>query len=340
MKAAVLRRFNTPLSVEETVKPKAGPGEALIKVMASGLCATDLHIQEGIIPTIRLPFVPGHEMAGIVEEVGPGVSTYLLGKHMVGYIDIACHKCRYCRSGRSNLCTDLIRIGFERDGSHQQYCTIPAKNVCVIDETIPFEQAAIVPDAVACMLHAVKNIGKVRPGQWVFILGVGGIGFQGVQLAKFFGAKVIAASRKEKRLDIARELGADHIVNTSREDLLQCVTKITGGNLCDVVFDLIGNENSVDLAAGICCRGGKVVLAAYTTPSFRANYQEIVIREKELLGIRGTTPEILAESIDLVAKGMITPFVYKTMPFDQINEGLEEIRQGTALGRIVALPWV
>jgi len=339
LKAAVLRAFNRPLHIEEAAKPVPKPGEVLVKVMASGLCATDLHIIEGIIPTVRVPYVPGHEMAGVVEEVGEGVSRDLRGKHAVVYIDITDHTCRYCAAGRPNLCPNLVRIGFERDGSHQQYCAVPAENICVMDEAIPFEQAAIIPDAVACMLHAIKNRGKVRAGHWVCIMGCGGIGLQGVQIAKHYGARVIATARTPKRLELAREMGADYTVNTKEQDLFETVREITGGELCDVVLDCIGIEQSADWGVRICSRGGRVVLAAYTVPHFKVNYQEVVIREKELVGIRGATYEALTESMELVAGGILKPFVYKTLPFDDINLGLEEIRKGTALGRIVVLPW-
>ena len=339
MKAAILKTFGQPLSIEEVAVPHPAEGEALVKVMASGLCATDIHIRDGIVPTVKLPHVPGHELAGIVEEVGPNTSRELIGKRIVAYIDVTCKKCRYCLSNRPNLCTSLVRIGFERDGSHQQYCVLPLENLIPIQEHIPFEQAAVAPDAVACMQHAIKNQGQVHAGQWVCFMGTGGIGLQGVQIAKHMGAKVIATARTQKRLDIALELGADYVVNTKNENLYEAVRDITNGDFCDVVFDLIGIEDSVDWAAHICSRGGKVILAAYTVPTFRVNYQEIVIREKELIGIRGATRQALEESMDLIGKGIITPFIYKTIPFDQINEGLQDVEDGKALGRIVVKPW-
>ena len=157
MKAAVLREFGKPLVIEEKPVPKPGPGEVLVKIMASGLCVSDIHIQEGKINTVRLPYTPGHEMAGIVAEVGAGVANVKTGDHVTAAIDLICHQCRYCRTGRTNLCTSLVRIGFERDGSHAEYCVIPAENAFLVADRIPFEQVTGFPDAVGCMYNAIKT---------------------------------------------------------------------------------------------------------------------------------------------------------------------------------------
>lgn len=157
MRAAVLRGYHEPLQIEEKLIPVPGPGEVLVKVRASGLCVSDIHIQDGKIGTVHLPYTPGHEMAGVIVAVGKGVDPARIGEHISAAIDIVCGECEFCRTGRTNLCRSLVRIGFERDGSHEEYCVIPAKNAFTVDPTIPFEEITGIPDAVGCMYNGLKN---------------------------------------------------------------------------------------------------------------------------------------------------------------------------------------
>ncbi|MCI8840258.1 MAG: alcohol dehydrogenase catalytic domain-containing protein [Oscillospiraceae bacterium] len=175
MKAAVLRAFHQPLSIEELPIPKPGEGEVLAKVLACGLCASDLHIADGMIGSVRLPYTPGHEICGEIVALGGGVEGFALGERFVAGIDLICGHCRFCRSGRGNLCASRVRLGFERDGGQAEYCVVPAQCVFPIASHVPPEQAAVIPDAVACMYHAMRR-GEVGPGSVICVTGVGGLG--------------------------------------------------------------------------------------------------------------------------------------------------------------------
>lgn len=337
MKAAVLKNFGKPLVIEERPIPEPGPGEVLVKVMASGLCVSDIHIQDGIIGTVRLPYTPGHELAGIIAEVGPGVTRVKTGDHVTAAIDIICGHCRYCRTGRTNLCTSLVRIGFERDGSHEEYCVIPEDNAFKVADWIPFEQVTGFPDAVGCMYNAIKNRAKVKPGDRVLILGTGGLGMNAIQLAKVFGAEVYATSRQPEKLRISLEMGADAAINTREKDLYEEIVRLTGGGMCDVVIDNIGIKGSINDALKLVCPGGKVIVTGYNDPYFEADYQDVMKFEKEIIGMRGMTRQDLAEVIRLVETKKVVPYVYKTIPFEKINEGMQMLRDGSAKGRVVLL---
>lgn len=337
MKAAVLKEFGKPLVIEEKEIPVPGPGQVLVKVKASGLCSSDLHIQDGIIGTVRIPYTPGHEMAGVIEAVGPDVTNVAVGDHITAAIDIICGECRFCRTGRTNLCRSLVRIGFERDGSHEEYCVIPAANAFPVADWIPFEQVTGLPDAVGCMYNAIKNQADVRPGDRVLILGTGGLGMNAIQLAKVFGAEVYATSRQDEKIRISMEMGADAAINTKTQDLAEEITRLTDGEMCDVVIDNIGIKTSIDEALKLVRPGGKVIVTGYNDESFEANYQEIMKFEKEIIGMRGMTRQDLAEVIRLVEAKKITPYVYRTLPFEQINEGLQMLRDGSAKGRVVLM---
>lgn len=258
-----------------------------------------------------------------------------MGDRVSAHIDINCKTCEFCLSGRPNIRPDLVRIGFERDGSHQEFCVVPEANVLKIGEQISFEQAAIIPDAVACSYHVVKTKARVRPGQRVAVLGVGGVGFHTVQIAKLLGAEVIATSRNDEKLQLAQKFGADHVVNTAQVDLVAQVKALTKGAMCDVVFDNIGIESSIQLSLDICKPGGKAIIVGYIDGAFTANYQDMMKHEKEIIGIRGSTVQEMAEVIELVAEGKIVPHIYKTYPLESINEAAVQLRAGRALGRIV-----
>ena len=337
MKSAVLRQFGQPLTIEEKPIPSPGPGEVLVKVRASGLCVSDLHIQDGMIETVRLPYTPGHEMAGVIAEVGEGVTRVKTGDHVVSAIDITCGNCRYCLSGRSNLCRNLVRVGFERDGSHQEYCVIPAGNAFKVADWLPFDQLTSITDAVGCMYNAIKNRAKVQPGNRVLILGTGGLGMNAIQIAKIFGAEVYATSRQKEKLDISLEMGADAVINTKEQDLHAEIVRLTDGEMCDVVIDNIGIKSSINDALKLVCAGGRVIVSGYNDPSFEADYQNIMKFEKEILGMRGMTKLDLVEVIGLVEARKIVPFIFKTIPFERINEGLNMLRTGEAMGRVVLM---
>lgn len=337
MKAAVLKAFHQPLAVEEMPIPQPGPGEVLVKVMASGLCLTDVHIQEGIIPSVKPPYIPGHEMAGIVWKLGENVQDKGLrtGMHVICGIDITCGECALCRGGSENLCLKRVRIGFERDGSHGQYAVVPYANLHPISHEIPFDQACIIPDAVACMYRAIKHQGRVSPGDRVLFYGTGALGLQGVQIAKCLGAMVYASARTQAKLDHALAFGADRVINTREKDLVGEIMSITGGQLCDVVFDLVGDTGTIDLLLRCVRPGGKVIALAYAVDHFTVNCQELVIKEKEVLGLRGSTTRDLLDAIALVESKRIIPYVSNHFSLEQINEALDFLRASKGLGRSV-----
>lgn len=337
MKAAVLKQFGQPLAVEERPVPIPRPGEALIRVMASGLCMTDCHIQDGMIASVRLPYIPGHEMAGIVEAFAPGTDSGGItpGTHVVCGIDITCGRCALCYGKRENLCRQRVRIGFERDGSHAEYAVVPVANLYPIADHVPFEQACVIPDAVACMYHAVADIGQVQPGERAMVFGVGGLGLQGVQMLRHRGAEVIAVARSQAKLDEARRLGAQHVIRNSGVDLACAVSEVTGGEMADVIFDLVGRQETYELLLNCLRPGGRIVGMAYAAPQFAGNYQELVIKEKQILGLRGSTRQNMRDVIRMVEEGVLVPTVTGRYRLEEINRALDDLRESRGLGRSV-----
>ena len=207
--------------VHQELEQVPGPGEVLVKVRASGLCVSDIHIQDGKVGTVHLPYTPGHEMAGVIVAVGKGVDPARIGEHISAAIDIVCGECEFCRTGRTNLCRSLVRIGFERDGSHEEYCVIPAKNAFTVAPTIPFEEITGIPDAVGCMYNGLKNQAKLGIGQTLLILGVGGLGMNAIQIAKLMGATVGQGNVAMDAARCAKRLGAENVYIVYRRGMAE-----------------------------------------------------------------------------------------------------------------------
>ena len=176
MRAVVVAGYGGSLEVQERPIPRPGAGEILVRVRASGLCSTDLHLLSGRQPLGELPRILGHELAGEVAEIGAVVEGWSVGERVTTAIDVTCGRCRHCRAGETQRCPTMQRIGFERDGGHAEYVTVPAANLVRLPPELSYDAAAILPDAVACMYHSLICQGHVGVGQTVLILGVGGLG--------------------------------------------------------------------------------------------------------------------------------------------------------------------
>jgi len=334
MKAAVLEVYHKPLQIREVEIGEPGPQEVTIEVRACGLCSTDVHISEGKIPTVKLPLIPGHEFAGTVAKIGAGVKDFSIGDRVVVCVDASCGRCDFCLRGETNRCSNLVRIGFERSGGMGEYVNVPATNLEKISDQIPFEKAAIVPDAVVCMYRGLKTLGGVSAGTKVAIVGVGGLGMQGIRVGKLLGAHVTCTSRNDQKLELAKSIGADLTINTKRESLPDIAKKMGG---FDVVADLIGTRESIWEAVTLCRNGGKVIALAYVDPRMEIPSYDIVIREKQIIGSRAVTRSEFREVVNLVNSGKLEPHIGELIPIRHINEALENLKNGKFLTRSVLM---
>ena len=221
MKAAVLEAYHRPLVVREVELAPPARGEVAVEVKACGLCLTDVHISEGKVPTVTLPLVPGHEFAGVVARLGEGVTDWKVGERVTVCVDVNCHHCDFCLRGETNRCANLKRIGFERNGGMAEMVNVPAANLERIADGVSFEKAAIIPDAVAAMYRSLKTVAGVGVGTKVAILGVGGLGIQGVKIARLLGAHVTCTDLDDRKLARARSFGVEHTINPTRESFLE-----------------------------------------------------------------------------------------------------------------------
>jgi 2-desacetyl-2-hydroxyethyl bacteriochlorophyllide A dehydrogenase len=334
MLAVVVARYGGTLELMDRPVPRPGAGEVLVRVRASGLCGTDLHLLSGRMPLGNLPRILGHESAGEIVEVGEGVTGWNAGDRVTIAVDVVCGRCRHCLNGQTQRCPSMQRIGFERDGGHAEYVAVPAANLIGLPPALAYDAAAILPDAVACMYHSLVGQGNVGIGQKVLILGVGGLGIHGVQIARLAGAEVIATSRRPERLKIAEEYGAIPL-NTETESLRDGVHDLTRGEGMDLVVDNIGTRASVREGLSLLRPGGKLLVVAYLDDTFEVPSIPLFKTELEIIGCRGSSRQDLEEVVRLAGSGKLTPVIGAYYPLDQIGPAVERLERGDLVGRIV-----
>ncbi|BCU67588.1 zinc-dependent alcohol dehydrogenase [Sulfolobales archaeon HS-7] len=336
MRALLLR--DGGLVKDEVELPKIENGEVLIKVHSAGICHTELHFLDSIIPAPN-GIILGHEIAGEVEEI-KGDSDLKKGDRVVLYYYQGCGQCNFCKTGEENLCPrPKLELGFMNNGGFAQYVKAPIRNAIRIPDQISFEEAAPIGCSVTTAIHATSKA-SIKEGDTVVVYGVGGVGFQLIQYNRLKGAKVIAVSRNQKKLELAKELGATEVVNPLKDSLTKKVHEITKGNMADVVYDLVGTKESYNSYIRAVGRKGRVVLIGYEREKIEMNPLYNIVREITVTASVGNTLDELREGLRLVAEGKMKILIDKVVSLDKVGEALEEYKKGNALGRIVADPWL
>jgi propanol-preferring alcohol dehydrogenase len=333
MLAVVVTAYGGTLQAVRRPLPRPAAGEVLLRVHASGLCATDLHLLSGRQPLGTLPRVIGHELAGEIVALGAGVTGWQPGARVTAAIDVTCGRCRFCLTGQTQLCRSMQRIGFERDGGHADFVALPAANLVAVPAAISWQDAAILPDAVACMYHCLTRQGGVGIGQRVLILGAGGLGIHGVQIARAAGASVLATSRREERLALAEQFGAVG-ANTAREQLAVAVARFAGDAGVDLVADTVGTRESVREGLAVLRPGGKFLVIAYSDDPFEVPSLRFFKTEQQLIGCRGSTKQDLIDVVRLVESGQVKPVLGASYPLDAIDAAVARLQAGDLVGRI------
>jgi len=219
MKAAVFHGPNQPLKIEEVETPKINQDEILVKIKACGVCNTDLHYIDHGVPTFKKPpMILGHEPSGVVAEVGSEVKNFKEGDLVLIPPVFSCGYCPNCRLGRENICFNMLMLGNHIDGAYAEYTKAPAKDCQHLPEDFPLEESSIIADAISTPYHAVKNRAQVKPGDSVIVFGCGGVGINVVQMAAASGGSVIAVDIVDKKLEIAKQLGAQHTINAKDKE--------------------------------------------------------------------------------------------------------------------------
>jgi propanol-preferring alcohol dehydrogenase len=326
------------LKLEDITRPEPGPGEVLVRVRTAGLCHTDLHFLSGLLNLGIAPMTLGHEIAGVIEIVGPGVERPLVGTRVIVYYYSGCGECEHCLRGNENLCLNLrAENGFITDGGFAEYIKVPARNAVPLPDNITYEMAAPIGCSVTTAVHAC-GLASVHRGQSVLVYGMGGIGFGLVQLCHIFGAEVIAVSRTPTKLAMARTLGADHTVNAHDDDVPERVRELTGGKGVDVIFELVATKETMDTSVQCLGRRATLMFIGYSQDSFTVHPIPLVVNEARVMGSVGNTLAELYESVRLVSEGKIKTIVDHVLPLNRYQEAIDDLSAGKPVGRIILTP--
>jgi propanol-preferring alcohol dehydrogenase len=336
MRAAVVTRFDAPLEIQDLDIPVPQPGQVLVRIEASGLCHTDIHAARGEWPVKPVPpFIPGHEGVGIIEGAGAGVTEHGVGDRVaIPWLGYACGTCGYCVDGRETLCEAQRNTGYAIDGTHAEYAVADARYVVRVPDGIDPAEAAPLTCAGVTTYKAVK-VGGVTPGDRVVVFGIGGLGHLALQYARIFGGETIAVDITQEKLDLARRLGATHVVNAATTDPVAAIEALGGA---DVAVVVAANPTVIEQAHTCLRRGGRLILVAMPKDNAMSLpiFQTVVKGISVIGSIVGTRAD-LAEVFRLHADGRTT-VLYDIRKLDEINESIDDVLASRVSARLVLRP--
>ena len=333
MKAAVVHEFGKPLTIEEVPVPRPGAGQVLVRIRACGVCHTDLHAAEGDWPVKpKPPFIPGHEGVGQVAAVGSGVSHVKEGDRIgVPWLHTACGHCEHCLGGWETLCEQQQNTGYSVNGGFAEYALADADYVGHLPGGVSFVEIAPVLCAGVTVYKGLK-VTDTRPGNWVVISGIGGLGHMAVQYARAMGLNVAAVDVDDAKLELARRLGATVTVNAKTTDPVAYLKKEIGGAHGALVTAV--SPKAFEQATAMVRRGGTVSLNGLPPGQFPLDIFGMVLNGITVRGSIVGTRLDLQESLDFAAQGKVRATV-STDRLENINDVFARMRKGAIEGRVV-----
>jgi D-arabinose 1-dehydrogenase-like Zn-dependent alcohol dehydrogenase len=346
MKAVRLVGIGRPLETQEIPVPTVGPGDVLVQVKAAGICHSDVHYRAGTSSVGLLPQTLGHEVAGVVAEVGSevgsrGLSVQVGDRVCLHYL-LTCGECHYCRTDREQFCVQGQMIGKHIDGGYAEYIAVPARNAVPLPPEIPFEQGAVLMCSTSTSFHALRK-SRLQPGELVAVYGVGGLGASAIQLALVMGAlRVYAVDVTPGKLELARHLGAV-AVDAGQGDPVVEIRRLTEGRGVDVALEVIGLRQTMEQAVQTLAVQGRAVLAGITDQPFAIDsYRDLLGREAEVIGSSDHLLWELPILVDLLRQGRLalSHVVTRTVPLEAgaINEALDALERFGGQVRTVIVP--
>src|SRR5690606_29401654 len=319
VRAAVVHSFTEPLRIDERPLPVPDPHEALVRVEYTGVCHTDLHAARGDWPVKpALPFVPGHEGVGIVIAVGEEVSRVRVGDHVGNaWLASACGDCEYCESGWETLCPAQKNSGYSVDGSFGDHMLVDARYCPIIPEGVDLASVAPVLCAGVTVYKGLK-VTDTKPGQWVLVSGIGGLGHMAAQYAVAMGLRVVAIDVDEAKLALARKHGAEVTVNANEADAVGEISRVTGGGVHGALVTAVNGKAFPQAVPGLR-RGGTVSLVGLPPESFPLDIFTAVLFGLTVRGSIVGTRRDMAEAIDFFARGLVRPTI-SVRPLEDVNE--------------------
>ncbi|MBY5164013.1 alcohol dehydrogenase catalytic domain-containing protein [Salsipaludibacter albus] len=309
MRAIRYEQFSGTVEVADVPDPAVPVDGVVVEVAASGLCRSDWHGWMGHDPAITtLPHVPGHELAGTIVAVGPGVTQWSVGARVTVPFVVACGTCRACRDGSPQVCLDQWQPGFDGWGSHAELVAIPRadRNLVHVPDELDLAVAAGLGCRVTTAWRAVVDQAAVAQGEWVAVHGCGGLGLSAILVARARGARIVAVDLDPARLEQARAAGAEVVLAADAEDLVELLREVSGGGT-SVSIDAVGSEEAVANALHGLAEGGRHAQVGLLPAGSHVPMDEVIGRELRILGTHGVTAARVADVLDAVAEGALVP---------------------------------
>jgi len=339
MKAIVFHQHGGPevLKYTDVAEPVMRANEVLVRVKACALNHLDLWVRLGIhgVP-IPLPHIPGSDVAGEIAQIGADVTTVRVGQKVVLAPGVTCGKCPACISGQDNRCHNFTNLGYMIDGGCAEFVRVPEVNCMPYPENLSFEEAASIPLVFQTAWHMLIARAELQPGEDVLVLGAGsGVGSAAIQIAKFFGARVIATAGSDAKLQKGKELGADHLINHKTQKIREEVRRITGKRGVDVVFEHVGTATWDETFASLAPSGRLVTCGATTGFDARVDLRFLFSRQLSLLGSYMGTKSELLRVMKLVAAGRFKPVVDRIFPLAEAASAHAYLESSSQFGKVV-----
>ncbi|TWU41121.1 galactitol-1-phosphate 5-dehydrogenase [Novipirellula artificiosorum] len=343
MKAALLTEYKK-MQVTEVEEPEVGPDDVLVQVEACGICGSDIHGYDGSTGRRIPPLIMGHEAAGTVVSTGQSVTDLASGTRVTFDSMVSCGDCAFCRRGDQNLCDHRMVLGvscgdFRRHGAFAERISVPRRIVYALPDALPFEHAALI-EAVSVAVHAA-NVTRVQLGDTAVVVGAGMIGLLTLQAIRAAGAStVIAVDLNDKRLSVAKQLGADVVLRADHVDVAEEIRKLSGGRGADIALEVVGATATVQTAIDSVRKGGVVTLVGNLSAKIEFPLQSVVTREITLRGTCGCNGEY-PQCIDLMNRGIINvaPLITQKIPLAETPAWFERLHAGDAdQMKVVVLP--
>ena len=337
MYAMAIASLGKPLEMITIEDPVPERGEVVLSVKGCGVCYTDLKVIHGRLPIMQqavMPLVPGHEIVGVVEAVGPEVEEWQVGGRAVVHHYVGCGYCLQCLMGNDILCPNRYHlIGFDINGGYAEKVKVPAHNLVRVSSTLPDEKAAIIPCSVASAVRAVVDRARVKAGDRVLVIGAGGIGIHSAQLALLSGGYTIVVDVDQVKLDMAQELGVDETYNVSSPNDLPASVRV------NKIIETSGTVRDWGWLVKVLEQGGTLVVVGYAEGHpFALETTALVVGEFVIKASKASTYENLTTAVDLVERGKIQPVVGSVFPLAEANEVLARLDAGKLSARAVLVP--
>ncbi len=345
MKAVIFEQNGGPevLQYKETPQPKAGHNEVVIQVKASACNYNDIWARRGLPGMeIILPHISGSDVSGVVAEIGPGVHNVKVGDEVIVHCGLSCRECEACTAGNEFFCKDFKIWGFQTgplDGGHAEYCKLPAVNVLPKPKNLSHEEAASISLVLVTVWRMLVTRAKIRAGDFVLIWGAaGGLGIMAIQVAKLFNARAIAVASGDDKLKMCQELGAEFVINRSKQDVFKEVRKFTNGKRADIVFEHTGADTwPISMQ---CLKWGGTIVVCGATSGFDAHMDIRLLwnKQQNYLGSHLGNKAELVDAMRFIESGQIKPVVGKVLPLKELGRAQEIMERNEVMGKIAINP--